>query len=163
MLSRSMQNMKALSWAIALLAMLQPFAARCCVCKCDAAEDVQATCLDDCCQGHDHEVASCSSSCSHQHDQSRGGAASQIHDIGLSGYGPCSCPPTCECQLRHAAPTMRTAEVSVRQSNEAADCLVNFGGGTCHHGHPPRLGQPPVPSKLKSSASCCALLCRFVI
>lgn len=164
MLSRSMQNMKALCWVIAMLAMLQPFAAHCCVCKSDAAQDASVTGLDDCCQGHVHVGASSSSSCGHEHDQpGTAEAASEVCDISLYGYGPCSCPPTCQCQLRHTAPTMRAAEVNVRHLDEVADWLTVLDGGTCPRGTPPTLWQRPVRTPLDSSASCCALLCRFVI
>lgn len=163
MLSRRTQNMKALFWAIALLAMLQPFAANCCVCKCDAAEDTRSRVLDDCCHGHEHDAACCSLSCSHEHGQPQDEAANQICDINRCGYGPCGCPPTCECQLRHAAPTMRVAEVNTRQLDQLAADLPIGDRDTCDYGTSSRLTERPVRNHLISSVSCCALLCRFVI
>lgn len=164
MLSRKLQSAKLLRWALALIALIQPLTTPLCACECQ--EVVSAEEPGSCEHEHsDHQEDSCSSLDCHED-----GVADAQYEQGLSncyqevcGFGPCHCPPACQCQLRHAQQVIHS-EASTRSPTSDVAILAPTGNGLVDK---PRT-QTRMCSFLDqrlflSGASCCALLCRFVI
>jgi hypothetical protein len=151
---------KTVSWAAMLLIFVQPLLAADCPCKRTASVHDGIRVVEDqlgeteCCHSHccgNKSVAS-----------SRNKSATQEEP---KQSGPCDCPPTCPCQVRHSS-TVAVIRVDQPDVIEFVPATVGVLWGGTDRGLPARLSLvlPLIaPGPVRSSAELCALLCRLTI